>query len=75
MCDIKNHPTFQSQMEARHNKDCMACRIASGSGIIGLGIYLFVQSRKLLRKPVQRGIIGTMAAGENSLEFTLHKYI
>lgn len=50
-------------METRH-KDCMACRIASGSGIIGLGIYLFVQSEKLLRKPYQKNIIAVMAVGE-----------
>lgn len=53
----------KSSMEVRH-KDCMPCRLASGSGIIGLGVYLFVQSRKLLRKPVQKNIIAAFAIGE-----------
>lgn len=50
-------------MEARH-KDCMPCRLASGTGIIGLGVYLFVQSRKLLKKPTQRTIIAAMSFGK-----------
>lgn len=52
-------------MEARH-KDCMPCRLASGTGIIGLGVYLFVQSRKLLKKPTQRTIIAAMSFGKLS---------
>ncbi|XP_055603167.1 uncharacterized protein LOC129751591 [Uranotaenia lowii] len=31
---------------ANRHKDCLPCRLVSGTGVIGMGIYVYVQAKK-----------------------------
>lgn len=33
-------------MESDRGKDCLECRLVSGTGLIGAGTYVVIQSRK-----------------------------
>lgn len=35
----------ESVVASRH-KDCLPCRIVSGTGVLGMGVYVWVQAKK-----------------------------
>lgn len=57
----------------RHKADCIPCRLVSGFGVIGIGIYLYSQAKY---RPSKGGrfVLYTLAAGrENELQIFLAK--
>ncbi|XP_046833061.1 uncharacterized protein LOC124954194 [Vespa velutina] len=43
------------------DRDCLACRIISGGGLIGSGIYVYYHSKKL-QKPKGKTVMYTIAS-------------
>ncbi|XP_058454477.1 uncharacterized protein LOC131432298 [Malaya genurostris] len=50
----------ESVVSSRH-KDCLPCRIISGTGVIGMGIYVWVQAQKRPQKVGRFAMCGIAA--------------
>jgi len=48
--------------------DCLACRLISGIGLLGIGAYLLAQSKKR-PKPLENYTMKSLAAGEHFGQF------
>lgn len=44
------------------DRDCLACRIVSGGGLIGSGLYVLYHSKKL-QKPKGKAVLYTITGG------------
>lgn len=52
----------KSIVEKRHD-DCLGCRLVSGFGVIGIGIYIYSQAKHSPTK-IARNSLYTIAAGK-----------
>lgn len=52
----------------RHDEDCLACRLVSGFGVLGIGIYLYNTSIKQKSSLSRNGIL-LLSLGKLSIHF------
>ncbi|XP_014205925.1 uncharacterized protein LOC106637599 [Copidosoma floridanum] len=53
--------TESTSIIASRNRECTACRVVSGSGLIGAGIYVAYHSQKLNKLPGKVMMFGLAA--------------
>lgn len=58
----KENETFLSKRHG-HYEDCTSCRIVSGSGLIGMGIYVFTSAKKQ-KTNTSKNIVYFMSIGK-----------
>lgn len=47
----------QTILSKRHDEDCLGCRLVSGFGVLGMGVYLFNTGQKQTTRFNRRAII------------------
>lgn len=63
MAEAQNSPSIVAK---RHGDDCLPCRLVSGFGVIGIGVYLYSTGTKQSNK-ISRAVLHTLALGKTSM--------
>lgn len=56
--------SFWNKDNVSNEVDCLACRLVSGLGLLGIGAFLLAQSKKRQAKPLENFTMKGLAAGE-----------
>lgn len=69
---VNTESTQESSVVAKRFDDCLPCRLISGFGVIGIGLYLSHQGRKQTGKFSKYALLG-LATGKIALFFLILK--